>query len=351
MENPVINEDVIRKYLLGELPDSEREQIEMCLLVNDEFFHNLTTLEEMVEDELIDQYVSGELAGGERKKFEQRLLSSPECREKLYLARDLNEYESATVVDSQVNVPTHGFPTRWRALFAFRNLSSPLVGVLCVLLIAIVSVAWLFFRTRQLEAELGRLLTGQQSFPPEVRELTEQLNQLRARNEELAAKLRDSEAGRAHAEQEAASLASAGRQSRGTSDSNGRTASNNAASSRTGPSVIPLVLSMVSRSPENEPVKVLNLSPKVSRVQLYLNLEDIDSTDYDGFQIELKKRRDETLVRRISARSRARQKQLVVQLPSKLLAEGEYVIELNGLFNRGQSEPVGTYSFRVAPQK
>ncbi len=358
MENPVINEDVIRKYLLDELSDQEREQIEQSLLVDDEFFNNLTTLEDVIEDELIDQYVSGELNERESVQLERLTLSSPERREKLNLARDLNEYALVAAADAKStaksDAPARDGSTRWwHALLAFRNWPKPMVGISVAVLIAAVAFTWLFFRTRQLESELERLRAGQQQSPPtQAPNMAEQLEQLRARNDELAANLRDSEARRARAEQEAAAaLASAERRGRETSDNTGRT-NGDVASARTRSSVLPLALSMISgRSSEEEPVKVLNLSPDVGRVQLHLNLENIDPTEYEGFRAELKKRRDETPVRSVNFRAGARQKQLVMTVSATLLTEGEYVVELNGLFNRGQSEPVGTYLFRVSPQK
>jgi hypothetical protein len=353
METPVINENVVRKYLLGELTNNERERVEECLLVNDEFFNRLTTLEDAVEDELIDQYVNGELTGRERETLERLFLSSAARREKLHLAKDLNEYASAVAAaDAQTLAPVRDHPTRWwHTLLAFRNLSRPLVGVSVVLLIAMVSLTWLFFRTRKLESELRQLRAGEQSLPMEVEKLKEQLEQLRARDVELTANLRAAEEHRAGAELEtAAALVRVERRGRETSDITGRTAAN-VPSSRADASVVALALSMTSvRGGEEAPVKVLDLSPGVSRVQLSLNLGNINPTDYDGFSVELK-RRDETPVRRIDLRSRAGRKRLAVQLPANLLTDGEYVVELNGIFSRGQSEPVGTYLFRVTTRK
>lgn len=355
METPVINKNVIRSYLLGELSDEEREGIEERLLVDDEFFNALTTLEDEVEEELVDQYVVGELTGREREQVERLFSASPERREKFYLARDLNNYASVAAADAKTNAPADdNAPRWWHALFASRSLSKPLVGMALALLIATVSLTWLFFRTRRLEAELERLRGGQEAFPTEIRKLAEQLAQLQARNDQLTANLRDSEAQRARAEEvAAAALADSARRGSETVNNGGR-AAGDAASARRRPQVIPLVLSMVSgrgTGAAEEPVKVLNLSPDAGRVRLYLNIETVEPADYEGFRVELKKRHDETLVQRVDVRPRASQKQLVVTFPASLLADEEYLVELNGLFNRGQSEPVGLYLFRVAPRK
>src|SRR2546423_1418154 len=91
MEQPAINEQVVKKYLLGELAEREREQIEERLLTDDSFYATLTALEDEVEDELIEQYLDGELTPPQREHFERVLLHTPERAEKLRLLKDLKE--------------------------------------------------------------------------------------------------------------------------------------------------------------------------------------------------------------------------------------------------------------------
>jgi anti-sigma factor RsiW len=77
------DEAVLRRYLLGELSDGERESVEARLFENDECSEHLS----IVEDVLIDAYVRGELRDLELAHFESHFLSSPRRRERVSLAK------------------------------------------------------------------------------------------------------------------------------------------------------------------------------------------------------------------------------------------------------------------------
>jgi hypothetical protein len=70
-------------YLLGRLPEEERQQIAEQLLANDEHYWAILATEEA----LIDRYAAGELDDGEARLVEARLLNNAQGREKLRTAR------------------------------------------------------------------------------------------------------------------------------------------------------------------------------------------------------------------------------------------------------------------------
>lgn len=72
------DQETIRRYLLGQLPDSEQQKVEERLLSEDDLFEEL----EVTEDELIEEYVTGQLSKEERQWLEQNLLASPEGKRK-----------------------------------------------------------------------------------------------------------------------------------------------------------------------------------------------------------------------------------------------------------------------------
>src|SRR5215213_406075 len=67
----------IRRYLLGELPEEERELVEQRLMSDDDLYQRLL----LAEDDLIDEYVSGALSDQDRAKFSRRFLHVPELRQ------------------------------------------------------------------------------------------------------------------------------------------------------------------------------------------------------------------------------------------------------------------------------
>jgi hypothetical protein len=80
-----MNEPLIKRYLLGELPVAEQRRLEEQLFSDAEAFERLAA----VEEDLIDDYVCGDLSQKQRERFERHFLISPERRERLALAKTL----------------------------------------------------------------------------------------------------------------------------------------------------------------------------------------------------------------------------------------------------------------------
>ena len=85
---PMDNSDqIIKQYLLGQLSDSDQENLEH------EYFVEAVALRkvEMGEDELIDEYLDKQLSPDERQSFLQIFLTTKDREEKLRLAKALRE--------------------------------------------------------------------------------------------------------------------------------------------------------------------------------------------------------------------------------------------------------------------
>ncbi|MBA7584662.1 hypothetical protein ES708_26619 [subsurface metagenome] len=79
----------IRKYLLGNIQvEDERRKIEVRLMLDDNYFEEIS----MQEEEIIQDYVDDELSADERQRFEKHFLISEERRHKIKFARALRRY-------------------------------------------------------------------------------------------------------------------------------------------------------------------------------------------------------------------------------------------------------------------
>jgi len=149
MNSEVYSDETLKKYLLGEISDEERYQIEQRYVADKDFLDQLLA----VEDDLVDEYVQGELDATEREQFEQKLLVTPKQRRKVRQAQILLEA-----------IPAHGRPApheniarrrsstvSWMGWFGPRWL--PAFAGALALLILLVGTAWLFIR-RQHSKEL-----------------------------------------------------------------------------------------------------------------------------------------------------------------------------------------------------
>src|SRR5437773_5424980 len=152
MNKDVQSDAVLKQYLLGEISDEERDQIERRYLANKDFFDQLLA----VEDDLVDEYVRGELSVSEREQFERKLLATPGQREKLRQARCLLESIRAHRMEqTRAKKRQPAKATRWISIFGTKRIPA-FAGAFVVLLLFIGAV-WLFIRERQLNADLQRM--------------------------------------------------------------------------------------------------------------------------------------------------------------------------------------------------
>jgi hypothetical protein len=78
----------IRDYLLGQLPEGELEALDERVVVDKDFYEELL----IVEDELVDEYLNNELTKSEQESFEKYFLITPERHQKLIFSKDLKTY-------------------------------------------------------------------------------------------------------------------------------------------------------------------------------------------------------------------------------------------------------------------
>ena len=109
-------ENEIRRYLFGQLPEADEERLEIRLLSEPSFVEEFDT----VVDEVTDQYVHDELQGGERKGFEESYLRTAEGRRKLRFTSELLDRAANRDVPGPVIQP--GFFDRVRAFWQVQSL-------------------------------------------------------------------------------------------------------------------------------------------------------------------------------------------------------------------------------------
>jgi anti-sigma factor RsiW len=154
-------------YLLGEVSQDERAEIEEEYLRNDELFEELVA----AENDLIDDYVRGKLSGAERAQFEARFLSLPEKRERVQFARSLMRFgppppsSAADAVAVQRPGP------------AISTLAARIAWT-SVLLAILAGFVWVALINRKLRDQLETEHAGQSNGQRQVQELRQQLAEL-----------------------------------------------------------------------------------------------------------------------------------------------------------------------------
>ncbi len=108
--NPDVDE-VLRRYLLGNVTPEVREGVEARLFSDDAIFWEHLCL---VEDELIDDYVGQDLDGKDLENFERCFLSTEERRRKLHFAQALKTSPPKTRVKQRYAASGRGCDAKIR---------------------------------------------------------------------------------------------------------------------------------------------------------------------------------------------------------------------------------------------
>ena len=89
------SEDELRlfRYLLDDLPQSDREGIEEKCLLDEEWFEQLQAM----EAQLIRDYLKGDLDPEQRRRFQAKYLQVPDLKRKVYLRSEMTDAANPAV--------------------------------------------------------------------------------------------------------------------------------------------------------------------------------------------------------------------------------------------------------------
>ncbi len=134
-------ESTLRRYVLGELEEGLRAELEELLITDTEAFEALG----VIEDELIEEYLDGTGSAAQRQTFEQNFLTSPERSRRLRLARALKE---RAVRQERAQAPA---PFVAKSLFPASRWQWVPSGLAASLAVSLIANAWLASRIVQMK--------------------------------------------------------------------------------------------------------------------------------------------------------------------------------------------------------
>jgi hypothetical protein len=295
LEPLVSDQNRYRRFLLGTLPEAERQALEDRFVEDKELFASLSA----AEDELVEEYARGELAPDERILFEKRLLSVPGIRRRAELLRMLRVRLERTEPDLIIGTKrTLLFQNFWR--FA------AVAGAIVLL----AGVAWWWFRGRSGDSPSG------------PRTVTAGVNQLPT--------LPPSAPGPTYPPEPVPT---------GGTKPIPRT-NENTAPPPVQPTIATLVL-LGGMTRGGGGTTVLELAPQTDAVRIELTLE---TNDHQQYRATLYDENSRQIWR--SGPIEARGSAIAISLPGRLLHAGDYRIKLEGSAD-GQYLNVDNYTFRV----
>lgn len=327
-------ENLIHRYLLGELTETDQTAFELELLTDRDKFDQVWS----IENELIDSYVRGEMSGADRERFESHYMASSLHRERVGIARlFLENIDQQAAEDYEVDEPVAPrFAPRWGNIATPRRSLQP-AFVLVLAFLLTIGAAWILLERVRLTEKIAQL---QHETQAERLSLKQREEELSSRNRELEKEIAD---GRQRGDQLKAELEQLRRESR----------------------IKPFALFSYLLRPSTLRNENATSPPTIrlstGKVRLMMQLESKDHQSYrvklqtvEGREIFLRDS-DKTLsviswsdAGLIPAQTAVKGGYTAeLTIPVEKLARGEYVLTLFGISAGGSSEEIDRYFFRA----
>jgi hypothetical protein len=301
----VPDDQTLVRYLIGGMTNEEAEPLDELSVADAGFEARL----QAVEYDLVDAYVNGELAGDTLARFTSHYLSSPDGLAKVEIAQALRGYRRVRAADRQASLPVARRMGWW-----------PLAAAAVFLLVA----GWLAIdnvRLRQQETDARQREIALEQREQQLQEaVNRQHSEITATAEALA---------------RAREALAAGQPSAPTPPSS-------------GPRVLAFVLLPGNRGAEDVPL--LKVPADADCVTLRLQL---DSDDYGHYIVEITDVDTSRIVwrsGRVPAVTAGTRKLVPVSVPATTVRPGAYVAAVTGAPDRGPTERVESYPFRIVLQ-
>lgn len=342
MSKQTHNDQTMRRYLLGALPDAEAERLDGLSFTDDEFAEALKP----AERDLVDAYVQGELTGATLERFRSHYLASPLRREKVEFARAFQLVAGKSTGNEALEAGTetqYKSATKrkgsWR-FFSLGFLAAPRTslqwGMVFATLALLIAVGWLAFENARLPRQPAQTAALREQPGQREQELQREREERRPAAAETDLELARVRGERERLEQELRRKESE-RQQRATGQQPARPDSVGIA-----------FFTLVPQMRDAAQVREVSIPPGAGYVAARLELEP---NDYSAYRVALiDQAGNQTFWRsgKLRAKVMGDDKALSVRFRADLLkTQTVYLLRVTGLSDSGVTELVGDYPFRV----
>jgi anti-sigma factor RsiW len=182
------NDDLLTRYLLGDLSDEEQERVEERYISDPGFYDQLL----VAEDDLIDSYAERALTPQQLAGFEKHFLRSPERQKKVAFAEAWMAYVARQSVAAKAAAVERKITEKKRSLFEFlRPAAWPLAARVAAAVLVLVVGGWLIFEVLRLKTQVQQTEAQRAALQQQNEDLAQQIDAEKNHSLELAAKLEE----------------------------------------------------------------------------------------------------------------------------------------------------------------
>lgn len=311
------SEDLIERYLLGELSAAEQTALENEYFVDQARYDRLCK----AEDDLLDRYARGSLSPADRERVERQYLTNPWRRRHVEFAGAL-----AQVIDEELAARSAAKRTAdvsWRSQLA--ALPRGLRGALRLIpaiatLLVVLGGMWFAIKTSRLREQIEEAQREVEAQRRSAQTQARQITDLDTQREQLT-----EERDRLQAQLQAVK----------------------SSSSYGAPALAFLTLSVDTfRSAGAQEPHKLVIPRGVVEVRLRLNLPE---NGFPAYQVTLLTADGSEVFSKNGLRPRAGKAGdfVIASVPASKLASGDHVLALSGIISTGEAEPLGKFLIKV----
>jgi hypothetical protein len=309
------DDETLKSYLLGGLPQDATERLDELSVVDDEVAARLAT----VESDLVDAYVRRELSGDTLKKFEGVYLASSLRRERVKFAESL--YAVNRSQRQAHSIPARAERFSWTGLFGVPRLA--LAGGLAMLLV----ISVLVIDNLQLRRKIDQTAAERAASQKRESGVQTQLKDQHAENDAKSNEPQSSPASPA-----ATKAGSIGQQAASQVPS------------------LPVSVAAFMLAPQMRgATQIPDLTLPHTTTQAAFRL-DLESNDFPRYQVTLINMRSEKVLwhsANLKAVTKGENSTVSANIPAKLLQPEIYQLDLAGVSANGESEFVSSYVFKI----
>lgn len=326
------NNQEIKEYLLGSLPEAETERFDELSFTDENFADALKS----VENDLIDAYIHGELSATTLEKFNSYYLVSPLRREKVNFAKSFQVHAAQSIAktSSENSIPAEPDPKQKDGFFSALNIFANPAFRWSFAAAALIFVAFGGFwivKNRLNQPEIGTQVKQATPTPPDL-ELPKQLENNNAENsgKEVAAANSDDKPPQNSQKEKIKKLP------------------NSEPPQKQSP-ILPkaTVASFILTPPLRGGNQIQSLSIPEKTVSIAMKLQ-LESDDYTAYHVALVNDSEKNLWQsgRLKPKSKGSNKELNFSFPAKLLKSQIYSFTVSGIKADGAVEIISNYPFR-----